>query len=172
MAQDDTQNPPSTGNGTLATEPLRVQLIVNAQYVKDLSFENPRAPNSLVQLKAAPDVSVDIDVKAQTLSPDLYEVVLHITAKAEAETEILFIVELTYGALMTAKNASEEQLSSMILIETPKLIFPFARAIIAAATRDGGFAPLLINPIDFVDLLRRQQAQIVSDAAATAAERA
>jgi preprotein translocase subunit SecB len=163
MAQDETPAPATSGNGAAAAEPKQVQLIVNAQYVKDLSFENPRAPQSLIQQKGPPDVSLDVDVKARNLAPELYEVLLTISAEAKAEGETVFMVQLTYGAVVTAKNASQELLPSMILIETPRLMFPFARNVVAEATRDGGFPPLLINPIDFVELLRREQAKQAAD---------
>jgi preprotein translocase subunit SecB len=157
MAQDET--PVANGNGAAPEEPKQVQLVVNAQYVKDLSFENPRAPQSLIQQKGPPDVSLDVDVKARNLAPELFEVLLTISAEAKLEGETVFMVQLTYGAVVTAKNATPEMMPSMILIETPRLIFPFARNVVAEATRDGGFPPLLINPIDFAELLRREQAK-------------
>jgi preprotein translocase subunit SecB len=133
------------------------QLILNAQYVKDLSFENPRAPQSLIQQNAQPSVDINVDVKAQNLGPDVFEVVLTINATARTEEEPVFLVELAYGTVVTVKNAPQEMLAPLILVETPRLVFPFARAVIANATRDGGFPPLMINPIDFAELLRRQQ---------------
>ena len=136
------------------------QLMVLAQYTKDLSFENPRAPQSLVQQKAAPEVSLEVDVKARNLAPELYEVLLTTSAEAKVEGEPVFIAQLTYAGVVTIKNAgTDDVLNAMIFIETPRLLFPFARNIIATATRDGGFPPLLINPIDFVALHRRQQSQ-------------
>ncbi len=135
----------------------RPQLFLNAQYVKDLSFENPRAPQSLIQPKAQPEVALDVDVKARNLGPELYEVTLTISAEAKAEGEAVFIVELSYAGVVTVKNATPEILPTIILIETPRLLFPFARSILANATRDGGFPPLMVNPIDFVELMRRQQ---------------
>jgi preprotein translocase subunit SecB len=161
MAQDETtgqtpQSPGPSGNGAAAEPP---QLFINAQYVRDLSFENPRAPQSLIQQKAQPEVSLDIDVKARNLAPDLFEVSLTISAEAKAEGESVFIVQLTYCGVITAKNVPQDLLAGMILVETPRLLFPFARNVIASATRDGGFPPLLINPIDFSELLRRQQAK-------------
>jgi preprotein translocase subunit SecB len=135
------------------------QLIVNAQYVKDLSFENPRAPQSLIQQSAQPSVDINVDVKAQNLGPEVFEVILTINVTARVEDQPVFLVELAYGTVVTVRNAPQEMLASMILIETPRIVFPFARAIIANATRDGGFPPLLINPIDFAELLRRQQSE-------------
>src|SRR6201982_825099 len=133
------------------------QLIVNAQYIKDLSFENPRAPQSLIQQTAQPSVDINVDVKAQNLGPEVFEVVLTINATARIQEEPVFLVELAYGTVVTVKNAPQEMLAPLVLVETPRIVFPFARAIIANATRDGGFPPLMINPIDFAELLRRQQ---------------
>ncbi len=133
-------------------------MIVNAQYVKDLSFENPRAPQSLIQQTSAPEVDINVDVKARNLSPEVFEVVLTINATARAQGEQIFLVELAYGTVVTLKNTPPEMISTLILVETPRLVFPFARSVIANATRDGGFPPLMINPIDFAELLRRQQA--------------
>ncbi|HMD63202.1 MAG TPA: protein-export chaperone SecB [Stellaceae bacterium] len=140
------------------------QLIVNAQYIKDLSFENPRAPQSLIQQTTQPSVDINVDVKAQNLGPEVFEVVLTINATARIQDEPVFLVELAYGTVVTVKNAPQEILAQLVLVETPRIVFPFARAIVANATRDGGFPPLMINPIDFAELLRRQQ----SDAQAAA----
>jgi preprotein translocase subunit SecB len=143
--------------GAPAADPAQAQpLIINAQYVKDLSFENPRAPQSLTQPSAAPDVAINVDIKARNLGPEVFEVVLTVNVDARAQNEPIFLVELAYAAVVTVKNTPEAMLPGLILVETPRLIFPFARAIIADATRDGGFPPLMINPIDFGELLRRQ----------------
>lgn len=147
-----------TGNGPSAPLPpgdLTQQLVVNAQYVKDLSFENPRAPQSLMQQSAPPSVEINVDVKAQNVGPDTFEVVLTINASANTNAEPLFVMELSYGAVVTARNIPQDALPGLILVETPRLMFPFARNIVAEATRNGGFPPLMINPIDFAELLRR-----------------
>jgi preprotein translocase subunit SecB len=133
------------------------QLIVNAQYLRDLSFENPRAPGNLVGQKGPPAVSVNVDVKARALQENLFEVILTIRTEATMDNEPAFLIELEYGGVVTVQNADADILPMMILVETPRLLFPFARNIIADATREGGFPPLLINPVDFLDLLRRQQ---------------
>jgi preprotein translocase subunit SecB len=134
------------------------QLLLNAQYIKDLSFENPRAPQSLIQQTAQPDVEINVDVKARNLGPEVFEVVLTINATARVQGEPVFLVELAYGSVVTVRNTPAELLPALVLVETPRIVFPFARAVIANATRDGGFPPLMINPIDFAELLRRQQA--------------
>ena len=155
----------ATGNGSSAQQPSgpgaplpQQQLIINAQYIKDLSFENPRAPASLRQQTSQPAVEINVDVSAQGLGLDNYEVVLTIKASAKAQDETMFIIELAYGAIVTARSLTQEMVSSIVLVETPRLIFPFARNIIAETTRDGGFPPLMINPIDFAELLRRNAA--------------
>lgn len=155
--------PPIPGDGGLQ------QLILNAQYIKDLSFENPRAPQSLIQQTAQPSVDINVDVKAQNLGPELFEVVLTINATARIQDDTVFLVELAYGTVVTVKNAPPEMLAPLVLVETPRIVFPFARAIIANATRDGGFPPLMINPIDFAELLRRQQAEAQTAAASGSA---
>jgi preprotein translocase subunit SecB len=150
------------GNGHTDTPPTIAdgprQLMINAQYIKDLSFENPRAPQSLIQQTTQPSVDINVDVKAQNLGPEVFEVVLTINATARTQDEPVFLVELAYGTVVTVRNTPAEMLAPLILIEAPRIVFPFARAIIANATRDGGFPPLMINPIDFAELLRRQQA--------------
>jgi preprotein translocase subunit SecB len=143
------------------------EMFVNVQYVKDLSFENPRAPQSLIQPAVQPEVAINVDVKARNLNPEAYEVVLTINVNANAQGEPVFLVELAYAAVVTVRNASEQMLAGLVLVETPRIMFPFARAIIANATRDGGFPPLLINPIDFADLLHRQQMAAQAETPAT-----
>jgi preprotein translocase subunit SecB len=144
------------------------QLIINAQYIKDLSFENPRAPHSLLQQKEPPEVQLGVDVKAQALGQDVFEVVLSISAKANAGSDVVFVTELAYAAVVTIRNAPQALVPTLLLVETPRLLFPFARAVIANATREGGFPPLLVHPIDFADLLRRQQAAAAAPNIATA----
>jgi preprotein translocase subunit SecB len=152
----------TAGNGQEATPGATAdsaqRLIVNAQYIKDLSFENPRAPQSLTQQNTAPAVDINVDVNAQPLNPETFEVVLTVKASAKINDEPLFLLELVYGAVVTVRNVPREMLPPVLLVETPRLMFPFARNIVADATREGGFPPLMINPIDFTDLLRRSGA--------------
>src|SRR6266581_2457601 len=96
---------------------------------------------------------------AQELAAENYEVVLTIKASAKTGEETLFIIELVYGAVVTVRNVAPEMVSPVMLVETPRLMFPFARNIIAETTRDGGFPPLMINPIDFTSLLPRKEAE-------------
>ncbi|MBM3597385.1 MAG: protein-export chaperone SecB [Alphaproteobacteria bacterium] len=133
-------------------------LTVNAQYVKDFSFENPNAPNSLT-LRQAPQIAVNVDVKARPIAESAYEVLLVIGAEAKHESQVAFVVELTYGGVFTLSGIPEEHIRPILLIECPRLLFPFARAILSEATRDGGFPPLSLQPIDFAQLYRQQLQQ-------------
>jgi preprotein translocase subunit SecB len=152
----DTNAPPPAG---AMPPPPGPQLIMNAQYVKDLSFENPHAPQSLMPQAQSPEIKLDVRVDAKNLAPDAFEVTLALTARASRKEDLVFLVELTYAGVVTLQNVPREHAQFFVLVETPRLLFPFARAILADATRDGGFPPLFIQPIDFAELLRRQQAQ-------------
>ena len=132
---------------------------VNAQYVKDLSFENPQAPKSLAPAEKAPAIGVNLDVQAKALGKDVYEVELMVRAEAKRDDSVLFIVDLRYAGLFTLTNIPEATHSEVLLIEGPRMLFPFARAIVADATREGGFPPLMINPIDFSALFRMKLAE-------------
>jgi len=138
--------------------PQQLPITINTQYVKDLSFENPNAPQSLVPQASQPNIEVNVNVQARGLGPNVYEVVLSITCTAKHETMTAFIVEVAYAGVFTLGGVPAEHVHPLLLIECPRLLFPFARALVANATRDGGFLPLLIQPIDFLDLYRRQAA--------------
>jgi preprotein translocase subunit SecB len=128
---------------------------VNMQYVKDLSFENPNSPKSLLQIKDNPEINFQVDLNAQKLNEDNYEVSLNLTAKAHSKDDkefIIFITELVYAGLFTLKNIPQEKIEEVLLIQCPHILFPFARRIIADTTRDGGFPPLMMEPIDFASL--------------------
>lgn len=155
--------PPAAPNGA----PPPPQLVINAQYVKDFSFENPRAPQSLMPQPTPPEIKLDVRVDAKNLAPDTFEVALSVTARASRKEEPVFLIELTYAGVVSLQNVPREHAQVFVLVETPRLLFPFARAILADATRDGGFPPLFIQPIDFADLLRRQQGQPGGGAAAS-----
>lgn len=132
-------------------------LTVTGQYVKDFSFENPGAPESLASDAPPPQIEVNVDVQARGFRADMYEVVLRIHSTCRQEDRIAFVVELDYAGLFVLRNFPREQLEQVCLIECPRLLFPFARALIANATRDGGFAPLLLDPIDFQQLYIRSR---------------
>ena len=135
------------------------RLMIQSQYIKDLSFENPRAPTSLEPGQSRPEITVRVDARAQNLGPERYEVTLQLHVDAKIGADPVFMVELIYGGLFSLANIPQESLQPLLLIECPRLLFPFARRIVADATRDGGFPPLMIDPIDFVSLYRRRQEQ-------------
>ncbi len=139
---------------------------VHAQYVKDLSFENPGAPQNLANQSAAPNIEVSVDVGAHGLAPNQFEVELRITANAEFGAQKAFVVEVQYAGVFTLHNVDQNQLKQVCLIECPRLLFPFARRVVADATRDGGFPPLLLEPIDFVQLFRQSMENAGEQAAA------
>ena len=153
MAENEADSPPPAG---AKTAPQGMSLAVNAQYIKDLSFENPRAPSSLVASGTQPQIDVNVNVDARGLQPNIYEVTLSIRADAKIGGEPGFITELEYAGVFTLTGAPEDTVRPVLLIECPRLLFPFARQIVADVTRDGGFPPLFLNPIDFVSLYRRQ----------------
>jgi preprotein translocase subunit SecB len=150
----------SAENGfDMGDEPLP-QVAILTQYVKDLSFENPNAPGSL-QSQSQPRIDVNVGVNARKAADDVFEVELKISAKAETDGTAAFMVELLYAGLFGLKNVPEEALEPFCIIEAPRILFPFARRIIADAVRDGGFPPLMLDPIDFGQLyLAQQQGQV------------
>ena len=133
------------------------QIGVLAQYVKDLSFENPNAPRSMAPSPQQPNINIQINVDAAPMGSDV-EVTLHIDGKAESQGMLLFGIELVFSGIFRIQNVPPESMQPMVLIECPRLLFPFAREIIATATRNGGFPPLLLEPIDFVALYRQRMA--------------
>ena len=135
------------------------QIHVHAQYVKDLSFENPNAPKVLVEGSDQPDVEITVNVGAQLIGENKYEVTLHLAAKASSGETALFLVDLTYAGLVTPEGVDAHEINPLIMIEAPRLLFPFARAIISDATRNGGFMPLNIQPVDFVAVYQHNLAQ-------------
>ena len=131
-------------------------ITLTAQYVKDLSFENPDAPQSLGDLNPPPAIKVDVDVEAQPLGGRYFEAMLHVRATAERDEKTFFVAEVSYGGVCAvAEEVDDEHIRPLVMIEGPRMLFPFARAVIADAVRDGGFPPLLINPIDFTMLYRQ-----------------
>ncbi len=139
------------------------QLLIRTQYVKDLSFENPHAPASLRE-SAAPQIEISVSVNGKSMEGDDHEIELILTASAKRGDEVAFVAELTYAGVFHLSGFTPEQLHPLVMIECPRHLFPFARRVLADCTRDGGFPPLMLDPIDFLALYRRSQ-----DAAATEA---
>ena len=146
-------------------------LVINGQYIKDLSFEVPAAPGIFADLNnTAPEINVHVDVSAQTLHNNVHEVVLTIKAVSTLklgdkpeDTRPVFMVDLAYAGLFTL-NVPEEHIQGVLLVDCAHILFPFARNIIANATRDGAFPPLLLQPIDFVQLFNMRMAQASAEA--------
>ena len=130
------------------------QINIHAQYVKDLSFESPTAPDCFVEALGQPDVQIGVNVTSQRINETLFEVQLKLTATARVEEQTLFIAELIYAGLISATGVADGNLQPLMMTEGPRLLFPFARAIMSDITRDGGFLPLNLNPIDFVALYK------------------
>ena len=124
-------------------------LQIMAQYIKDLSFENPGAPQGFT---TNPQMEFGVDLQARAVSPEFHEVVLIMRVNAKSEDKAVFVLELAYAALVRMVNIPEEAAQTILLIQTPTLLFPFARRIVADMVRDGGMPPLVIEPIDFVAL--------------------
>ncbi len=148
----------SVTNGGPEPQMAMPQVGVLAQYVKDLSFENPNAPRSMAPSAQQPTINIQVAVDAAPLSATDFEVTLRIEGKAEAQGLVLFSFELVYCGVFRLQNVPADSMQPMVLIECPRLLFPFAREIVATATRNGGFPPLMLEPIDFVALFRQRLA--------------
>jgi preprotein translocase subunit SecB len=155
-----------------AAQPQVPPLVVNIQYVKDLSFEVPGAPAIFTQLKTSPQVNINLDVQARRVQDgqNVFEVTLVIRAEAheqQAQGNIpagstpptVFVAELSYAGVFTLNNVPDNSVEPLLLVECPRILFPFARNILAEVTRDGGFPPVLLQPIDFVALWQTRRAQ-------------
>ena len=145
----------TNGNGTPPGTGAPPQLNVLAQYTKDLSFENPNAPQSLQPQAQPPQINIQINVGANNMSETEFEVTLNIEGKAENGGKMIFSFELAYAGVFRISNVPKEQLHPLVMIECPRLLFPFAREIVATSVRDGGFPPLMLDPVDFVGLYRQ-----------------
>jgi len=153
---DDTQ-------GSAAPNPANLpSMNLVGQYIRDLSFENPGAPASIMAGGASPAFNVSISVGVKKQTDDVYAVELTLNAKANREETVLFNVELVYGGVFRLKNVPEAQLSQLLMIECPRLIFPFARQVLASTTQQGGFPPLMMEPVDFSAIYRQNLAKLAA----------
>ena len=150
---------PSGGNGADEDAAAQPPLMIGAQYIKDLSFENPLGAGMAAGLEENPSVAVEVNTSARPLGEDAFEVSLFIRGEASAGEKTVFIVELTYGGIVVIGAVPEENVRPLVLIEGPRHLFPFARAVVANTTRDGGFPPLMIGPIDFAALYMENHAE-------------
>ncbi len=165
MAKKETEKKPAkkpaeakAENGA-TEEQAAPSMNILAQYVKDFSFENPHAPNSLRPREKAPEISININVNPNPLSETDFEVELKLDARANDGDEVMFNVELVYAGIFRLTGFPQEALQAAVLIECPRLLFPFARQIMADATRNGSFPPLMIDPVDFAQLFRQRMAE-------------
>jgi preprotein translocase subunit SecB len=149
---------PTNGGPQAAEAQAAPQLNVLAQFVKDFSFENPNAPRSLQPSNQQPQINIQINVNAAPLQSD-FDIELKIEGKAEIGDALLFAFDLSYGGVFRIQNVPQESIHPVLMIECPRLLFPFAREIIASAVRNGGFPPLYIDPVDFVGLYRQKMAE-------------
>lgn len=152
-----------------ATEPQNDEPLANgadtapqatmiSQYVKDLSFENPNSPG-VYQWQGQPQIDIQVNIASGQVGDDAYEVILKLETKAIAADKVAFQVELSYAGLFALRNVPEDQMQGFLLAEAPRILFPFARRVLADAVRDGGFPPLLLEPIDFGQLYLSQAEQ-------------
>jgi preprotein translocase subunit SecB len=155
----------NAANNTQANAPS-MNLI--GQYIRDLSFENPGAPGSILAGSGNPGFSVNINVAVKKQADDVYAVELTLNAKAERDKALLFNVELIYGGVFRLRNVPEEQVPPLLMIECPRLIFPFARQVLASVTQQGGFPPLMMDPVDFSQIYRQNLAALAAQQGAAA----
>ncbi len=145
------------GNGAGDANQQGPSLNTLVQYIKDFSFENPNAPRSLTgQQQQGPQISLQVNVTANALGETEFEAVLTLEGKATTNNETLFAFELSYAGVFRILGVPQEQLHAVVMIDCPRLLFPFARQIVADAVRNGGFPPLYIDPIDFAQLYRQR----------------
>ena len=152
-----------------ATAENMPSLSVLVQYSKDFSFENPNAPQSLMQQQQQPQIGIQINVNPRQMSNTDFEVELKLEGKAEHSGNVLFAFDLNYAGVFRLMNIPQENLGPLLMIECPRLLFPFAREIISSAISNGGFPPLMLNPVDFVGLYQRKLAEMQAAQPATQA---
>ncbi len=168
----------SEARSEVAAAPATPPLVLNIQYTKDLSFEVPNAPSIYTVLRSAPQVNINLDVQVRRIQEDqlVFEVTLATRAEAtmpatggaengEDKPTIVFIADLSYAGIFTLNGIPENQQEPVLLVECPRLLFPFARNILADVTRDGGFPPVMLGPVDFVGLWQTRRAQQATPAA-------
>lgn len=137
------------------TEGDQVPLTIHGQYIKDLSFEIPGAPQVFMeQLQGQPEINFNLDVQVEGVAENVFEVILDMKAESKVTGQVAYIVELKYAGLFSL-NVPEEHRASILFVECPRLMFPFARAILSDVTRDGGFQPLILGPVDFASLYQQ-----------------
>jgi preprotein translocase subunit SecB len=144
-------------NGGAPAEGPSIRVL--AQFIRDLSFENPRAPDSMHQSQTQPSIDLGVEMSARGRIDGLFEVDLKLTATATRENEAVFHLELVYGGLFSITGVDEADLEPVLLIEAPRYMFPYARRIVSDMTSEGGFPPFLLEPMDFAAIYAQRKAQ-------------
>ena len=153
-----------TGNERKENIGTEIPFNITHQYIKDLSFESPSAPGLFTAAETqSPNINIDVQVEAQQIAEKRFQVVLKIEVNTTAGSSILFIMELEYAGIVEVGELPEEHVHAFIMIEVPRLLFPFARSIVANVVSEGGFPPLLIQPVDFVKMYRQTAEQGAQD---------
>jgi len=162
------ENTSPQGGGAGAQQAAAFRFAILSQYIKDLSFENPGGPLALQQAKSQPNIQIRVDVRGRRMAENLHEVVLALDIDAKVDERPLFLLELVYGGLFEIHGFPPEALQPLLMVECPRVLFPFARRLVADLTRDGGFPPLMLDLIDFAALYRTRLAQQQQPSAGTA----
>lgn len=150
---------------TPAADPQSAPMLnLLTQYISDLSFENPNAPASIINNTGTPAINISINTQVKKQEDEVYAVELALNAKAEREDNLLFNVELVYGGVFRIRNVPENQLPPLLMIECPRLLFPFARQVLANVTQSGGFPPIMMEPVDFAAIYRQNLAAMANQA--------
>ena len=155
---DGKTNGPGAGQQQPGQAKAPPAMKILGQYLKDLSFENPNSPQSLSQ-QGQPEINVQVNVNAKPVGQNEFEVELHLEAKASHDGKAVFAADLLYAGVFRLENIPQEALHPIVLVECPRMLFPFARQILADATRNGGFPPLMLDPIDFASMYQRRLAE-------------
>ena len=150
---------PETPSETNGAAPEGPSIRVLAQFIRDLSFENPRAPDSLHSTQNQPSIDLGVEMSARGRIDGLFEVDLKLTATAQRENEAVFHLELVYGGLFSITGVAEADIEPVLLIEAPRYLFPYARRIVSDLTSEGGFPPFLLEPLDFASIYAQRKAQ-------------
>jgi len=166
MTKEDIKKEKDIPEDVVKEEEFVSPLTINSQYLKDFSFESPNAPAIFLEMKHAPEIKVNLDVKAAKINEEnnVFQVSLFISAEAKYEEKTVFICETEYTAIATI-NVPEEHLEPLLLVEIPRYLFPFSRNVISDATREGGFAPLMLQPVDFLSLYVARKKQEAAEKA-------
>lgn len=167
MAEGNGKNGQGQAEGAQPDEGFQAQVV--AQYVKDMSFENPNISKLIAGSKETPKVNLEVSVGAKKMGPDLFESAINFKAEARDSTSTIYLLEVVYAGLIRLKNIPEQALEPFLLIQCPTLVFPFLRRLVADISREGGFPPLMLDPIDFAALYMRHQQERAAGAGGKAA---